>query len=1037
MAQAFGIRTGSKFFEAINNMIYKEKHESIIRELVSNAVDASKVAGTIKPIHIMIPEYDNQEFYVQDFGIGMTFETFVEVFANYFNSTKENSTDEIGGFGIGGKTPFLYADEFYVTTTSPEDGVRRTFKSYKKSNNEPDFHHFEELDEENSTIKGTKVSFIIKNHDDKRDFINALSQLFFIDYPIVLNNPLSAFGNKFVDLQEHFNSSFNWNKQDIENIKHNGFIKNSVYRNYFSRDYYATIQNAEGNHNNYLEVGVLNENIPYKYQIKNYYDDAAIMSAINKLVVCKKLDLLMSDMTNADLKNFKNTDDNHAAFVYHERLKKELDSSIVLNLKRTDKLELTLSREEIANTQNSDIIIRQKFCELAERLYQEKKQELQVFNRANKINALSAYFIYKYISKSLHIDNQELLDIFQTKLAIERANIEKANVFKSSPIRLYGGMNLNTFMKKVYTLLNDDVANIFSGPEKKGQFSIGLLNTNETNIKKLPQKHLYLHENLKKSSFELTSLFSNLEFKEQTSLNDNWFKELENFIDLLYLQEFSEENENTNYYHSSVFHLLNIINKNIMFVASNKYFEDDVTKNKRKEENLKTHVLKMTSEKFKSNKTINKRRFYIFFEDVKDYKQYEQLENIVNVSCYLNTEDKETENSFIEIEKIKSKKDKIIREHEFTFKPETIKLHNNQYIDDDTLIVLPKVIDLGKNLLLESFVYDVDRFNVFDSKNSEKTLMFIDKFNEHILSKMKHQQYEHLYNLLNKRNQSNSLTNYNIKFVDEDEYEKMIEKGLIENHPLKQLVRSFNNVTKVVFTLASQLKADTSNLMFVKNDILTEQSGFDFHDYEKVSMTYSINDDMYEFEVDFKHDFVQPIKIEFIEKCSELLRNRVVREFPNLDLDNNQIWDKYTQLEHHEKTSILKKIIPVNNNIIKHKHNLDCINSDLMKELFDDKLTFKKQAEILERFEQSFSLFYRVKDNFSLRQEIRNTSLCDEVEKKIIDKMKMYYNACEKKVFGLNLNKEMDIDKAYIGYDNIKKMFQNIVLNAYFGTLNI
>ena len=470
-----------------------------------------------------------------------------------------------------------------------------------------------------------------------------------------------------------------------------------------------------------------------------------------------------------------------------------------------------------------------------------------------------------------------------------------------------------------------------------------------------------------------------------------------------------------------------------MFVASNKYFEDDVTKNKRKEENLKTHVLKMTSEKFKSNKTINKRRFYIFFEDVKDYKQYEQLENIFNVSCYLNTEDKETENSFIEIEKIKSKKDKIIREHEFIFKPETIKLHNNQYIDDDTLIVLPKIIDLGKNLLLESFVYDVDRFNVFDSKNSEKTLMFIDKFNEHILSKMKHQQYEHLYNLLNKRKQSN----YNIKFVDEDEYEEMIEKGMIENHPLKQLVRSFNNVTKVVFTLASQLKADTSNLVFVKNDILTEQSGFDFHNYEKVSMTYSINDDMYEFEVDFKHDFVQPIKIEFIEKCSELLRNRVVREFPNLDLDNNQIWNKYTQLEHHEKTSILKNIIPVNNNIIKHKHNLDCINSDLMKELFDDKLTFKKQAEILERFEQSFSLFYRVKDNFSLRQEIRNTSLCDEVEKKIIDKMKMYYNACEKKVFGLNLNKEMDIDKAYIGYDNIKKMFQNIVLNAYFETLNI
>lgn len=44
----------------------------------------------------------------KDFGIGMSEDTIMTVFTQYGNSTKNDSNDEVGGFGIGSKTAFCY-----------------------------------------------------------------------------------------------------------------------------------------------------------------------------------------------------------------------------------------------------------------------------------------------------------------------------------------------------------------------------------------------------------------------------------------------------------------------------------------------------------------------------------------------------------------------------------------------------------------------------------------------------------------------------------------------------------------------------------------------------------------------------------------------------------------------------------------------------------------------------------------------------------------------------------------------------------------
>lgn len=184
----------SAFF-LLSSTLYKEPYRAIIRELVSNAIDASKQLPIEeqKDVVLHIPSnISNQEFYVQDFGIGMSLEQVINIYGNYFASNKQNDSNSIGGFGLGGKTPFIYVkdspDGFKLETTSPEDGVRRTFMFYMVKNEhnglKPVYRYLEHLDVENSSIKGSKVSFKLHDIEDITNFTNAIDDVLLSLYPI-------------------------------------------------------------------------------------------------------------------------------------------------------------------------------------------------------------------------------------------------------------------------------------------------------------------------------------------------------------------------------------------------------------------------------------------------------------------------------------------------------------------------------------------------------------------------------------------------------------------------------------------------------------------------------------------------------------------------------------------------------------------------------------------------------------------------------------------------------------------------------------
>ena len=117
------IKATPKIFSFFENSTYANKPLAIARELVANGVDSHTEAGCPhRAIEVTLPCELDPVFKVRDFGVGMTHEFLMGPYMEYTNgSTKDGSNDQIGGFGIGSKSPFAYTSQY--TVRSVRDGV--------------------------------------------------------------------------------------------------------------------------------------------------------------------------------------------------------------------------------------------------------------------------------------------------------------------------------------------------------------------------------------------------------------------------------------------------------------------------------------------------------------------------------------------------------------------------------------------------------------------------------------------------------------------------------------------------------------------------------------------------------------------------------------------------------------------------------------------------------------------------------------------------------------------------------------------------
>lgn len=133
------IKNSAKAFRILSGL-YPDIKEAVIREIICNAYDSHIEAGKGDvPFRVHLPTVLEPWFEVQDFGVGLSKDQIMgynetvqvvndkgeieeqEVYVpglvlSYFDSTKNDSNESIGGLGLGFKSPLAYVDQFHVTS---------------------------------------------------------------------------------------------------------------------------------------------------------------------------------------------------------------------------------------------------------------------------------------------------------------------------------------------------------------------------------------------------------------------------------------------------------------------------------------------------------------------------------------------------------------------------------------------------------------------------------------------------------------------------------------------------------------------------------------------------------------------------------------------------------------------------------------------------------------------------------------------------------------------------------------------------------
>jgi hypothetical protein len=91
---------------------YSNTRLAVVREISANALDANAEANSDKKIQIKLPTNMNPTFSVRDFGGGLSQEDIFGLYSKYGKSTKRDSNNYIGAFGIGKFAPLSYGENF-------------------------------------------------------------------------------------------------------------------------------------------------------------------------------------------------------------------------------------------------------------------------------------------------------------------------------------------------------------------------------------------------------------------------------------------------------------------------------------------------------------------------------------------------------------------------------------------------------------------------------------------------------------------------------------------------------------------------------------------------------------------------------------------------------------------------------------------------------------------------------------------------------------------------------------------------------------
>lgn len=229
----------------LSSNLYSNPEQSFIREIVSNAWDSHVEANTTNiPVIIKFNHLQNDwEISIRDFGTGLSPERFKNVFCNIGSSTKRDSNEYIGGFGLGRFSALACSNTVYVT--SYYNSIAYYYIMVKSGNAITN-----NLILQKETTEKNGVEVTIKNIKGIYSYMKALSSLIF-------------FPNVYVDgIETKIN--------DVKIKRFNNFAAASIEVNskfllgnvlYPCNDEFVNVENKDFIHNIYRSGIVISFNV--------------------------------------------------------------------------------------------------------------------------------------------------------------------------------------------------------------------------------------------------------------------------------------------------------------------------------------------------------------------------------------------------------------------------------------------------------------------------------------------------------------------------------------------------------------------------------------------------------------------------------------------------------------------------------------------------------------------------------------------------------------------------------------------------------
>ena len=482
----------------ILNELYSNPIASIVRELSSNALDATLENNSNEPVIVKLHE---NTFSVIDKGIGISPERAENNYFAYLQTTKEGTT-QIGMYGIGAKCPLAYTNEITIITVF--DNIKYTYLQFLNEDRIPSYLLLKKEDVDEPT--GTKIIIKIKKQD-RYLFHNEMENLIFNKNIFLLSDYAEINNNEKI----YEFDTFKIKESDIENSYYNSrFLDSFILLNDIK--YPINWDNLNVDKIN-LKIGIkfdVDEITPSITRENIFYDKKNIEIIENKIKKCREEIFNIYLEQNKDSKrDFRNlfTQINHYDSFY---------------IKIDDKM-LSLTHANIGEQNNI--------------FYYEKFPDIKVKKYPNPLFYDNSYIIEEYG------DYYKVIRTYYSKIISRMENIHTkyvkiTNHNKSSIVSEYINNNYGKcvlFKKKYYSTINQKRLLIEKFYE---YFDLDRSKNNREFFNYIYEKEKELFEN------DNTIIYNDL---KKTLLSNKQTKKKKNYVrfnEIIY----KIENKNTSFY---------------------------------------------------------------------------------------------------------------------------------------------------------------------------------------------------------------------------------------------------------------------------------------------------------------------------------------------------------------------------------------------------------------------------------------------------------------------------------------------------------